>query len=194
MGAGAAIRAHTGRTMSARTLAIASTVLLFTLPVRAQEASAPKPAAKPDAKAEAKPEAKAEPAATFSKEQLEQIVAPIALYPDALLTQVMMASTYPLEIVEAARWMQKNPKITADKLDAALQKETWDPSVKSLCGFNDVLKRMNENLDWTQDLGDAFLGQQTELMDSVQTMRRKAYDAGNQKSGKELTEIGRAHV
>lgn len=156
--------------MIAGTLASVCTALALALPASAQEASTP-----------------AAQSSTFSKEQLEQIVAPIALYPDSLLTQLMMAATYPLEIVEAARWSLKNPKIKADQLEAALQKETWDPSVKSLCGFPDVLKRMNENLDWTQDLGDAFLGQQAELMDAVQHMRRKAYDAGNLESGKELT-------
>jgi hypothetical protein len=124
---------------------------------------------------------------TFGNDQLEQLVAPIALYPDALLAQVLMASTYPLEIVEAARWVQKNPKVTGDKLEAALKEQTWDPSVKSLCAFPDVLKRMNENLDWVQDLGDAFLAQKEALMQCVQTMRRKAYDSGNLKSGKEIT-------
>ena len=124
---------------------------------------------------------------SFGAEQLEQIVAPIALYPDALLAQILMASTYPLEVVEAARWMEKNSKLTGDKLEAALKEHTWDPSVKSLCGFQDVLKRMSDNLDWTQDLGDAFLGQKSALMDAVQAMRRKAYEAGNLKSSKELT-------
>ena len=124
---------------------------------------------------------------TFDNDHLEQLVAPIALYPDALLAQVLMASTYPLEIVEAARWVQKNPKVTGDKLEAALKQETWDPSVKSLCAFPDVIKRMNDNLDWVQDLGDAFLAQKEQLMQCVQTMRRKAYDSGNLKSGKEIT-------
>jgi hypothetical protein len=123
---------------------------------------------------------------TFANDQLEQLVAPIALYPDALLAQVLMASTYPLEIVEAARWSAKNPKITSDKLEAALKDQTWDPSVKSLCAFPDVLKRMNENLDWVQDLGDAFLGQKEQLMQCVQSMRRKAYDSGNLKTSKEI--------
>ena len=121
----------------------------------------------------------------FPANQLEQLVAPIALYPDALLSQVLMASTYPLEIVEAARWLQKNPGLSGDKLEGALKGETWDPSVKSLCGFPDVLKRMNENLDWVQDLGDAFLGQKEAVMDCVQNMRRKAYEAGNLESSKE---------
>lgn len=155
--------------MISPTLGMACAVLVLALPVPAQETSSA-----------------GAPSAAFSKEQLEQIVAPIALYPDSLLTQVMMGATYPLEIVEAARWVQKNPKVTGDKLETALMKETWDPSVKSLCGFGEVLKRMNDNLDWTQDLGDAFLGQQAELMDAVQTMRRKAYDAGNLQSGQEL--------
>lgn len=137
--------------------------------------------------ADARKQAAAASGEVFSVEQLEQIVAPIALYPDSLLTQIMLAATYPLEIVEAARWVEKNAKLKGEQLDAALQKETWDPSVKSLCAFGDVLKRMNDNLDWTQDLGDAFLGQQAEVMDTVQNMRRKAYDAGNLKSGKEIT-------
>ncbi len=121
-------------------------------------------------------------AATFSNEQLEQIVAPIALYPDSLLTQVMMASTYPLEIVEADRWVKQNKSLKGSALDSALKDKSWDPSVKSLCTVPDVLAKMSENLDWTQDLGDAFLGQKTQLMDSVQRMRGKAYDAGNLKT------------
>ncbi len=115
-------------------------------------------------------------------EKLEQLVAPIALYPDALLTQVLMASTYPLEVVEAARWVAQNSKLDQAALDKALQTETWDPSVKSLCVLPIVLKRMNDNLDWTQDLGDAFLADQAALMDVVQSMRRKALEAGNLKS------------
>ncbi len=121
-------------------------------------------------------------AAAFSKEQLEQIVAPIALYPDSLLTQVMMASTYPLEVVEADRWLKQNKNLKGASLEAALKDKDWDPAVKSLCTLPDVLAKMSENLDWTQDLGDAFLGQKTELMDSVQRMRGKAYDEGNLKS------------
>ncbi len=132
----------------------------------------------------------AKPAAVTSgkavtSEKLEQLVAPIALYPDALLTQVLMASTYPLEIVEAARWVAQQNEGNADALDKALQDEGWDPSVKSLCSLPSVLKRMSDNLDWTQDLGDAFLADQAALMDVVQSMRRKAVEAGNLKSTKE---------
>ncbi len=115
----------------------------------------------------------------FAAEQLEQLVAPIALYPDALLSQILMASTYPLEVVEADRFMKKNPELKGDALNAALKEHDWDASVKSLCTVPDVLGQMSENLDWTQDMGDALLGQKTELMDTVQRMRGKAYEAGN---------------
>jgi hypothetical protein len=120
--------------------------------------------------------------AAFSEGQLEQLVAPIALYPDSLVAQILMASTYPLEIVLAARWLEKNPKLEGDALREALKDQDWDTNVKTLCGFRDVIARMNENLDWTQDLGDAFLAQRSELMDAVQRMRGKAYDAGNLKT------------
>jgi hypothetical protein len=133
--------------------------------------------------AAALPAAAQEGAATgFSKEQLEQIVAPIALYPDSLLTQVMMASTYPLEVVDADRWLKQNKSMQGSALESALKEKSWDPSVKGLCTLPDVVAKMSENLDWTQDLGDAFLGQKAELMDAVQRMRGKAYDAGNLKS------------
>ena len=121
-------------------------------------------------------------AASFTKEQLEQIVAPMALYPDPLVSQMLMASTYPLEIVEAARWLKANPGLKDKALEEGLKTQDWDASVKSLCGFPDVIKQMDENLDWTQDLGDAFLAQKTELMDTLQRMRGKAYDAGQLKT------------
>jgi len=118
-------------------------------------------------------------ASGFDTEQLEQLVAPIALYPDALLMQILMASTYPLEIVEADRWISGQPDLKGDALDEALLDKDWDPSVKSLTTLPSVLDQMSENLDWTQDLGDAFLAQETELLDTAQRMRGLAYDAGN---------------
>ena len=127
-------------------------------------------------------QAPAAAAASFSKEQLEQMVAPMALYPDPLVSQMLMASTYPLEIVEAARWLKTNPGLKDKALEEGLKTQDWDASVKSLCGFPDVIKQMDENLDWTQDLGDAFLAQKTELMDTLQRMRGKAYDAGQLKT------------
>ncbi len=126
-------------------------------------------------------------AATFKPEELEQIVAPIALYPDSLLAQIFMASTYPLEIVEAARWSKEHPDVKGDAVQKEMEKQTWDPSVKSLANFPDVLAMMNEKLDWTQKLGDAFLAQQKDVMDAVQRLRVKAKDEGNLKSSKEQT-------
>ena len=124
---------------------------------------------------------------TFSQEQLDQILAPIALYPDGLLAQVLMASTYPIEIVTAERWVKANPGLKDKALEDALQKQSWDASVKSLTAFPDVLNRMNEDLAWTQKLGDAFLGQQKELLAAVQTLRGKAQAAGNLQSNEQQT-------
>jgi hypothetical protein len=131
------------------------------------------------------------PAATaarvFKQEELEQLLAPIALYSDPLLAQVLMASTYPLEVVLAARWATQNPKITGTALEDAMQKQPWDPSVKSLTAVPQVLQMMAEKLDWTQKLGDAFLAQQKQVLDTVQVLRNKANVAGNLKSSKEQT-------
>ena len=129
----------------------------------------------------------AAPGAKFKPEELEALVAPIALYPDPLLAQVLMASTYPLEIVEAARWSKANPGLKDQALQDALQTQSWDPSVKALVGFPQVLQSMNDKLDMTQKLGDAFLAQQKDVMDAVQRLRAKAYASGNLKSGKEVT-------
>lgn len=121
-------------------------------------------------------------APAFSTDQIEQLVAPIALYPDSLVAQILMAATYPLEIVQAQRWREKNPDLEGKDLEQALASEQWDPSVKAVTNFPDVLKRMSDNLDWTQDLGDAVLAQEKAVMDAVQRMRRMAYDDGNLKT------------
>ena len=115
---------------------------------------------------------------TFSQEELDQLVAPIALYPDSLLAQILMASTYPLEVVQAERWVKANQKLKGDALTTALEKENWDPSVKSLVNFPQVLDMMNEKLDWTQKLGDAFLAQQKDVMATVQKLRPEGQGAG----------------
>ena len=125
------------------------------------------------------------PAKVFKQEELDQLLAPIALYPDDLLTQILMASTYPLEVVQAERWAKQNKSLKGDALKAALEKQTWDDSVKALVPFPDVLTMMSEKLEWTQKLGDAFLAQQKDVMDTVQKLRRKANEAGNLKSSKE---------
>jgi Protein of unknown function (DUF3300) len=121
----------------------------------------------------------------FKQEELDQLVAPIALYPDSLLAQIFMASTYPLEVVQAGRWVKANQNLKGDALTTALEQQNWDPSVKSLVNFPQVLDMMNEKLDWTQKLGDAFLAQQKDVMDTVQKLRAKAEAEGNLKSNKE---------
>jgi hypothetical protein len=121
----------------------------------------------------------------FKQEELDQLVAPIALYPDSLLAQIFMASTYPLEVVQAQRWVKANKNLKGDALAAALEKEDWDPSVKSLVNFSQVLDMMNEKLDWTQKMGDVFLAQQKDVMDTVQKLRLKAYGEGNLKTSEE---------
>jgi hypothetical protein len=123
--------------------------------------------------------------AKFKQEELDQMLAPVALYPDSLLGQVLIASTYPLEIVQADRWAKANKNLKGDPLTAALEKQNWDPSVKSLVNFSQVLSMMSEKLDWTQKLGDAFLAQQKEVMDTVQKLRIKAKEAGNLKTTQE---------
>jgi len=126
------------------------------------------------------------PAKTFKQEELDQLLAPIALYPDDVLAQILMASTYPLEIVQADRWVKQNKSLKGDAQKTAVEKQTWDNSVKSLVPFPDVLAMMSDKLDWTQKLGDAFLEQEKDVMDTVQKLRRKASEAGNLKSSTEL--------
>src|SRR5215472_2470142 len=145
-------------------LLIVAATLWPSAPVAAQDAAPP---ADQQAAAPAPASAPAQPP-TFKPEELESIVAPIALYPDDLLAQIFMASTYPLEVVEAARWSKDNPKVTGKALEDAMQKQTWDPSVRSLTAFPPVLEMMNSQLAWTQKLGDAFLAQQKDVMDAVQ--------------------------
>ncbi len=123
----------------------------------------------------------------FSPEELDQMLAPIALYDDALLSQVLMAAGYPLEIVEAARWSQANPNLKGDAAVTAVADKTWDVSVKSLVAFPSVLKQLSDHLDWTQKLGDALIGQQADVATSIQRLRAKAAAAGTLKTGKEQT-------
>jgi hypothetical protein len=118
----------------------------------------------------------------FKPEELEQLVAPIALHPDPLLVQVLMASTYPLEVVQAARFVKDNANLKGDQLNEALKQHPWDDSVKSLVTFPQVLTMMNDKLDWLQKLGDAFLGQQQDLMAAVQRLRARAQASGQLKS------------
>jgi Protein of unknown function (DUF3300) len=110
----------------------------------------------------------------FKPEELEQIVAPIVQYPDPLLAQIFMASTYPLEVIQAARFAKANPSLKGDALDEELKNHKWDDSVKALVSFPQVLERMDSQLEWMQKLGEAFLAQQKDTMDAVQRVRAKA--------------------
>lgn len=107
-------------------------------------------------------------------EELDALVAPIALYPDTLLSQVLMASTYPIEVVQAERWLEANEKLKGEQLEAAVAKQDWDDSVKSLVATPSVLDMMSTKLDWTEKLGDAVIAQQPDVMDAVQRLRAKA--------------------
>ncbi|MDH4094413.1 MAG: DUF3300 domain-containing protein [Betaproteobacteria bacterium] len=172
-----------GRTGTAAWLLAALAAL--TLPLHAQQGTPPLQVSPDLLPPEKQPAGAKQASASFSSEQIEQLVAPIALYPDALVAQVLMASTYPLEVVQAARWTKENPKVTGKALEDAMQKQPWDASVKSLTATPQVLAMMNDKLDWMQKLGDAFLASQKDVLDGVQRLRKKALDAGNLKTGKE---------
>jgi Protein of unknown function (DUF3300) len=122
----------------------------------------------------------------YSQPELDQMLAPIALYPDALLSQVLMAATYPTEVVEAARWTRANGGLQGDAAVRSAQGENWDSSVISLVAFPQILQRMEENPDWTRALGDAFLAQEPQVMDSVQQLRQRAQAAGNLQSSEQM--------
>src|SRR5277367_3890020 len=120
-------------------------------------------------------------------EQLQQLVAPIALYPDSLVAQILAASTFPEQVVEADRWVQAHPDLKGDALGQAVDQQPWDPSVKALTAFPSVLGNMDKNLSWTSSLGDAYYNQQQDVMDAVQEMRQRAQQSGNLKSTPQQT-------
>jgi hypothetical protein len=122
----------------------------------------------------------------FTQQELDQMLASVALYPDSLLTQILMASTYPLEVVEAARWSRANPGLNGEQAVRAVEQRNWDPSVKSLVAFPQVLQLMDGTLEWTEGLGDAFLSQEPQVWDTVQNLRQRAYAAGNLQSNDQL--------
>jgi hypothetical protein len=123
----------------------------------------------------------------MNAEQLQQLVAPIALYPDSLVAQILAASTFPEQVVEADRWVQANPDLHGDALGKAVDQQAWDPSVKALTPFPAVLGNMDKNLSWASSLGDAYYNQQQNVMDAVQTMRQRAQGAGELKSTPQQT-------
>jgi hypothetical protein len=127
----------------------------------------------------------AETMAGIPPEQLDALVAPIALYPDPLLAQVLVASTYPLEIIQLQQWLERNPGIKGDALVDAVAKEPWDPSIQSMAAVPDALERLGNDIQWTTELGNAFLAQQGDVMDAVQRMRQKAQNQGTLESNEQ---------
>ena len=179
------IRPRTGARILGSLLSL--TLVFTTLPqnlwaYQDQAASAPAQ----DAAAPA--QAAAAPAYTQqTPEQLQQLVAPIALYPDSLVAQILAASTFPEQVVEAERWVQANPDLKGADLGKAVDQQPWDPSIKALTAFPSVLGNMDKNLSWTSSLGDAYYNQQQDVMDAVQVMRKKAEEAGNLKNTPQQT-------
>lgn len=132
----------------------------------------------------------------ISQQALDQMLAPIALYPDSLLSQMLMAATYPLEVVEASRWSKAHPTPKGEQAVQAVQEMKWDPSVKSMVAFPEILMMMDEKLTWTQQLGDAFLSRQPAVVDTIEILRQKAQSAGNLTSNDkvQVTQEGQAIV
>jgi hypothetical protein len=149
---------------SARRVGLTSLLFLLLPPGSAARAQAPLPTPPPDQ--------------TFTSNQLDDLVAPIALYPDPLLSQILVAATYPLEVVQAYQWLERNPGLTGPALTQAAQQQNWDASIQALVVFPDVLKRLNDDIAWTTNLGNAFLAQQQDIMDAVQHMRLSAQQSG----------------
>jgi hypothetical protein len=146
-----------------------------------QQDEAPPPPAqdKPQDQAPARPGQGGPQTALLSPDQLQELVAPIALYPDALVAQILAASAYPTQIVEAERYLEENPSLKGKELGDAVNQQDWDPSVKALTQFPSVLANMNKNLSWTSELGDANYNQGADVMQAIQVMRKKAKDAGH---------------
>jgi len=176
-------------------------------PQPASAPSNPPPSAQPNSTpaptASAQPQTN--PSATVAgakipPEQLDSLVAPIALYPDPLLAQVLAASTYPLEIIQLQQWLKKNPGLKDKALADAVSKQPWDASIQSMAAMPDLVDRLSNDVQWTTDLGNAFLAQQKDVMDAVQRMRQKALDKGTlqsneqQKVEKQTVESGQTVV
>src|SRR5246500_2002988 len=149
-------------------------------PPSAASSSAQKQASPPPSQAPAQNQTSNVP-----PDQLDSLVAPIALFPDPMLAQTLAASTYPLEIVQLQQWLAKNAGLKDKALADAVAKQPWDPSVQALAGLPDVVKRLADDIQWTTELGNAFLAQQNDVMEAVQRMRKKAKDTGNLKSNEQ---------
>lgn len=177
-----AVRHRAARALKTSLVSLLSVALLFaTLPVDA---------AMQDTQQAPPPAANSAPAPQYTPqtpEQLQQLVAPIALYPDSLVAQILSAATFPEQVVEADRWVQAHPDLKGQELAQAVDQMQWDPSVKALAAFPSVLGNMDKNLSWTSTLGDAYYNQQQDVMDAVQVMRKKAEDSGNLKTTSQQT-------
>jgi len=170
------------RTIAQNVLAVLCSFLLLQmdLPLAAQAQEKPDSPV-PKGSVNMPPEQE-EAAVKIPPDQLDSLVAPIALYPDPMLAQVLAASTYPLELIQLQQWLAKNKNLKDKALVDAVSKQPWDPSIQGLAALPDVVKRLAEDIQWTTDLGNAFLAQQSDVMEAVQRMRKKATDAGNLKS------------
>jgi hypothetical protein len=172
-------RTGLGRQSLVCLLSVALMFVTWPLSMSAQDQQDQDAQASPPPDAQAPPQGgQTPPYAQQTPEQLQRLVAPIALYPDSLVAQILAASTFPDEIVEADRWVQANPDLKGQALGQAVDQQAWDPSVKALTAFPSVLGNMDKNLSWTSSLGDAYYNQQQDVMDAVQVMRHKAQAAG----------------
>lgn len=184
---GGSLRPHTSIVhLGRQTLAMLLCVLL--VPMSQADLFAQQPSQSPVA-AQAPPTDQSAPstAQPLSTDQLGQLVAPIALYPDALIAQILAASTYPTQVVDADRWRQAQSNASASQLASDVNNQSWDPSVKALTAFPTVLAQLDKNLDWTTNLGNAYYNQPQDVMDAIQVMRQRAQTSGNLKSTEQQT-------
>ncbi len=164
------------RSFATRLVAVTALVGLLLSPTGLPAQQAPPPPPPP-------------PGQLLTPDQLDDLVAPIALYPDELVSQILVAATYPLEVVEAYQFLQKNPGLTGPALTQAAQQQNWDPSVQALVMFPDAVKRLNDDVTWTTNLGNAFLAQQQDVMAAVQRMRQKAEQDGKLQSTPQMNVV-----
>ena len=176
-----------------KVVAIFMSVLLglMTIPVGANAQSSSQTPSQNPAQTQST-QAAPEEYAPLTADELDALVAPIALYPDALVAQVLGAATFPYEIVDAAFWMKDNSSLTGEALAKAVDQQSWDPAVKALTQFPSVLDNLAKNLAWTSSLGEASATQQQDVMDAIQRMRAKAQAAGTLKSGTEIKVVQEA--
>jgi hypothetical protein len=162
-------------------IATSGALMISGMPAIAQQKPPP-----PQQSSPSQPPRQQQAAQLLGQAQLETLLAPIALYPDDLVAQILTASTYPLEVVEAERWLQGHPNVSGDALQDAMQQQSWDASVKGLTAVSQVLAMMNDKLDWTQQVGEAFLAQPSDVSNAIQQLRTMAAASGNLKSSRQL--------